>query len=199
MRVALLAVALLPSSLFANDPLTNVMTQQPAAVVEAPPIVVEEQWLTSHRKQPVFGMDIMLGQQSGLRANLTVHSTERTSLVIEGFYGGLFTRLGQSEGAGAGVRWNISHHGCDAVTFGPGLDVFFNFQDGEAIFLAPTVDLAWRHNFGERSCLMLGINAGIGIGVSGTVNGDEYYRPRRRPDAAGKVTPLISVFGGLRF
>jgi hypothetical protein len=73
------------------------------------------------------------------------------------------------------------------------VDVLFNFRDGQAVMLAPTVDLAWRRDFGERVGWVLGMNAGIGVGLSGRRNGHDDEA------AAGQVTPLISVFGGLRF
>ena len=119
-----------------------------------------------------FGMDLLIGQQTGIRSTLALHANERSSFVVEGYYGGLFTKFGGSEGAGAGVRWVTSRGGPDAVTLGPGLDVLFNFNEGKATMLAPTVDIAWRHSFGNRAGLVLGINAGVGIGLSGHSGGE---------------------------
>ena len=83
--------------------------------------------------------------------------------------------------------------GHDSVTLGPGVDLLFHLNRGKAVVLAPTVDVAWRRNFGERAAFVLGINAGIGIGLSGG-------RDRDRDDpVAGKVTPLISFYTGLKF
>lgn len=140
-----------------------------------------------------FGMDLLLGYQTGIRPNVALHTNERSAFVLEGYYGGLFTKFGGSEGAGAGVRWVTSRGGLDAVTIGPGLGVLFNFNDGKATMLAPTVDLAWRHTFGNRAGLVLGINAGFGIGLSGRSGGDD------GDNVAGKVTPLISFYSGLRY
>jgi len=140
----------------------------------------------------VFGMDLLLGQQCGIRPSIALLSTEHSSFVVEGFYGGLFTKFGASEGAGAGVRWLTSRGGNDAVTIGPGADVLFNLNHGKASFLAPTVDIAWRHGFGNRSALVLGINPGLGIGLSGNSGNED-------SQIAGKVTPLISFYSGLRY
>jgi hypothetical protein len=158
------------------------------------------EWLSSEAsKAPLLGMDLLLGQQIGIRPNVTLFSTEQTTLVAEGFYGALLTKFGVSEGAGAGVRWSMTRGGNDSVTFGPGLDVLFNFRDGQAVFLAPTIDFAWQHKFGERASFLLGINAGIGIGLSGYSNEPHSYRDRDRDAVSGKITPLISLFSGLRF
>ena len=81
----------------------------------------------------------------------------------------------------------------DSITFGPGVDVFFNFNEEKATFIAPTVDVAWRHGFGERAALMLGVNAGVGVGLSGRDDNNGYG------SISGKVTPLISFFTGLRY
>src|SRR6266540_3107467 len=64
-----------------------------------------------------FGMDLLLGQQTGIRPTLALHANERSSFVVEGYYGGLFTKFGGSEGAG--VRWVTTRGGPDAVTIGP--------------------------------------------------------------------------------
>lgn len=140
-------------------------------------------------------MDILLGQQTGIRPTLALYSNERSSIVVEGYYGALFTRFGSSESAGAGGRWLFTRGGCDSVTFGPGVDVFFNLDRENAIILAPTVDLAWRHGFGERAALKLGINAGFGVGLSGR---RDHYR-HGSDDVAGQVTPLISFYAGLGY
>lgn len=161
------------------------------ALAEKTAVLTGECFSTNRTLWPVFGMDLLLGQQTGIRPSLALTANERASFLIEGYYGGLFTKFGGSEGAGAGLRWVTSRGGSDAVTVGPGIDVLFHFNDGKAIFLAPTVDIAWRHEFGNRAALMLGLNAGIGIGLGGD-DGD-------RERVSGKVTPLISLYTGLRY
>lgn len=183
-RLVLLALAAVPSAARAQDaPPPAPITVNQTVILEAPPAGPGE---------PYLGLDLMVGQMSGIRPSFAVHRSDRAALVVEGFYGGLLTKLGQSEGAGAGVRWNVSRGGRDAVTLGPGVDVLFNFRDGQAVMLAPTVDLAWRRDFGDRVGWTLGINAGVGVGVGGRRDDDG-------GSAVGRVTPLISVFGGLRF
>jgi hypothetical protein len=185
-RLALLLLVAVPSAARAQDP--------PPAVPPAPADAPAPVWgAPADCREPLLGLDIMVGQMSGIRPHVAVFRSERSAVVVEGFYGGLLTKFGQSEGAGAGVRWNFTRGGRDSVTLGPGVDVLFNFRDGEAVFLAPTVDLAWRRDFGDRAGLTLGVNAGIGVGLSGDRDGD------RDDPAAGRVTPLISVFGGLRY
>ncbi|MFO0810422.1 MAG: hypothetical protein U0746_17495 [Gemmataceae bacterium] len=197
-RSVLVAVVVaIPSLAGADEPLPAVLPPPPPPppVVAEAPAVTGGMWFDSDRSpQPFFGMDVMLGQQMGVRPNVAVWRTDTSAIVVEGFYGALLTKLAQSEGAGGGLRWLFtrgSRDGCNTVVVGPGMDVLYNFTDGQATFLAPTVDIAWRHNFGERSGWTLGLNAGVGVGVSG--------RRDCGCDAAGTVTPLISGFFGLRF
>lgn len=183
-RVVLLAaVAAVPTAARGQD----------APPAEAAP---ELHWFeVNGSREPLLGLDLLVGQQTGIRPSLAVFRNERSAWVVEGFYGALLTRLGESEGAGVGVRWQTTRGGRDSVTFGPGVDVLFNFRDGQATFLAPTVDLAWRRDFGDRVGCVFGMNAGLGVGLSGTDGGRRWDRD----PVAGRVTPLISVFGGLRF
>ena len=188
MRVplVLLTLAALPAAARAQDapPPAAPVTVNQTVVIEAPP---------PEAREPILGLDLMVGQLSGIRPSIAIHRTDRTALVVEAFYGAVLTKLGTSEGAGAGFRYNVSRGGQNSVTFGPGIDVLFNFRDGNVVMLAPTVDLAWRRDFGDRVGSVLGIQAGVGVGLSGQYGG------RDDKSAAGQVTPLISVFGGLRF
>lgn len=165
---------------------------QAAALAEKTAALTGEWAAPARSTSPAFGIDLMLGQMTGIRPTFGLHINDNSTLQIEGYYGALFTKFSGSEGAGAGVRWVTSRGGLDAVTFGPGVDVLFNFNDGKAVMLAPTVDLAWRHTFGNRAALSLGINAGIGVGISGYGNDED------KP-VSGKVTPLISFYAGLRY
>lgn len=165
----------------------------PAAPVTVNQTVVLEAAPAPGPGEPILGLDLMVGQLSGIRPNVAIHRGDRTALVVEAFYGGILTKLGTSEGAGAGLRYNVSRGERDSVTVGPGADVLFNFRDGQAVIFAPSVDVAWRRDFGDRVGCVLGIQAGVGVGLSGRYNG------RDDKAAAGQVTPLISLFGGLRF
>lgn len=178
-----------------DEPLLLVVPQSsasPAALADKTAVMTGDWFASSSSFAPVFGMDLMLGQQTGIRPSLGLYSSEKSSFLVEGYYGGLFTKFGASEGAGAGVRWVTSRGGLDAVTIGPGLDVLFNFNHGRATFLAPTVDIAWRHSFGNSAGLVLGLNAGLGVGLYGH-RGDDGER------VSGRVTPLISFYTGLRY
>jgi hypothetical protein len=58
--------------------------------------------------------------------------------------------------------------------------------------VAPSIELSYLRCFNEHgSGWEVGIIGGVGVGVWGTGSHDR--------DAAGQVTPLISVFTGLRF
>lgn len=165
----------------------------PAALADNSAAMSSERMTSNRMTAPIFGMDLLLGQQSGIRPSIALYSTEKSSFLVEGYYGGLLTKFGASEGAGAGARWVTSGGGHDAVTVGPGLDVLFNLNHGAATFLAPSVDIAWRHGFGDRAGLVLGLNAGLGIGLSGH-NGDADGE-----QVSGRLTPLISLYTGLRY
>jgi hypothetical protein len=139
-----------------------------------------------------FGMDLLLGQMMGIRPNFAINVNDRSAVAVEGFYGALLSKFGDSEAAGLGARWVSTRGGIDSVILGPGVDVFFHFNDGKAVILAPNLDIAWRHSFGNRAGLVLGMNAGVGIGMSG----------RERDDGdsvSGKVSPIISFYSGLRY
>ncbi len=197
LRTLIVAVLIgLPSFAHAGDPPPASLPLSPAdsSTLADKTDVLTGEWVTSGRRvAPAFGMDLLFGQQMGIRPSVAVYSTARTSFLVEGFYGALLTKFGASEGAGAGVRWVTTRGGRDAVTLGPGLDVFFNINRGAATFIAPTVDISWRHSFGDRAALDLGLNAGVGIGLSGSRNHD------RDEKVAGRATPLISAFAGLRY
>ncbi|MFO0803111.1 MAG: hypothetical protein U0791_08335 [Gemmataceae bacterium] len=164
-----------------------------AALPEKTAVLTGEWAAPARGTAPAFGMDLLLGQLTGIRPTFALPVNENSAVQIEGYYGGIFSKFGGSEGAGAGVRWVMSRGGADAVTIGPGVDVLFHFNDGQAVILAPTVDLAWRHSFGNRAALVLGINAGVGIGLSGRSHDDG------GDPVSGRATPLISVYSGLRY
>ncbi|MFO0841306.1 MAG: hypothetical protein U0797_02760 [Gemmataceae bacterium] len=65
--------------------------------------------------------------------------------------------------------------------------IYYNFDD-QYWMLAPTIDVAWVRAIGDSRAWQIGLNAGLGVGVSGP--------PVR---GVGRVTPLFSLFTGFRF
>jgi hypothetical protein len=145
-------------------------------------------------REPPFAIELMLGQAIGIRGQVSVYRNNFEAVVVEGFYGELFHNLGSAQALGTGARYLLRTNWpdcCDAIHFGPGLDVFFQLNHNDLILLTPSVDVAWLHNLGGGLEWELGLELGLGIGVSGhTSHGHS---------AAGDVTPLISVYTGLRF
>jgi hypothetical protein len=137
---------------------------------------------------------LIAGQETGVRAQIALFRDNHEALVVEGFYGYLFHDLGSSQTLGAGARYLVRASWpdcCDAIHFGPGLDVFFQLNHNNLFLLTPSVDVAWLHSLGAGIDWEIGLDAGLGIGVSGhTSHGHS---------AVGDVTPLISVYTGLRF
>jgi MFS family permease len=143
--------------------------------------------------EPLFAIELLLGQVSGVRGQVAGYRDSREALVVEGFYGELFHDLGSSTALGAGGRWLFFPWSDDfgRPIFGPGVDVFFGLNHKNLILLTPSLDLGWMFNLGGGLYWELGLEAGLGIGMSGhTRNGNS---------ALGKITPLISVYTGLRF
>ncbi len=194
------ALALAAPAAPAQEP-APYLTGGPAALPPPPPVVVEPLPAgpapapgPAGGGQPLLGMDLMLGMQTGIRPQIGVWHTPDWGLMAEGFYGAMFTKFASTEAAGAGLRMVFRRNpraGCDTVLLGPGVDMLCQFRDGGLWLLAPTIDVAWRHPIGESSGWEIGLNAGIGIGVSG--------QERRDDPVSGRVTPLISLYSGLRF
>ena len=189
----LAAVTLSSAAARGDEPPPAAPPAGPSTFADKTAVLTGQCFAPARNPEPLFGLDLMLGQQMGVRPNLAVYSTERSSLVVEGFYGALLTKFGASEAAGGGARWVTTRGGRDCVTLGPGVDVFFHLNRGRAVVLAPTVDLAWRRGFGDWAAVVLGMTAGVGVGLSGGRNND-------RDDAvSGRVTPLIGFYTGLRY
>jgi hypothetical protein len=148
----------------------------------------------AYAREPWFAIELMLGQQTGVRGQVTLFGNAHEALVVEGFYGVLFHDLGSAQALGTGARYLVQSTWFDCVNslqFGPGLDVFFQLNHNGLILLAPSIDLAWLVNIGGGIEWEIGLDAGLGIGVAGhTHHGNA---------AAGDLTPLISVYTGLRF
>jgi hypothetical protein len=142
---------------------------------------------------PLFAVDLMLGQELGVRGQVVPYADRYGALVVEGFYGGLFTDIGSSQALGAGGRWLWSDwlDACDSLVFSPGVDVFFGLNHRALILLTPSVDLGWMLKLGPSLEWEIGLEAGLGIGVSGYTDHGH--------SAVGDFTPLISLYTGLRF
>ena len=201
LRIPLMALVLAAQSVARGDeppagppPLPAAPPPAGSSAVADKTAVMTGQWFAPARgPEPLFGLDLMLGQQMGVRPSLAVYSNERSSLVAEGFYGALLTKFGASEAAGVGARWVTTRGGRDCVTLWPGVDVFFHLTRGRAVGRAPTGDVAGRHGFGDRAAAVLGLTTGVGVGLSGGRNND------RDDPVSGRVTPMIGVYTGLRY
>lgn len=192
-RFVLLALLLLTTPLVTLAQEAPLLTSVTAPSVERPPAPPSYLQESTSVTGPTFGMDLMVGQLTGVRPSMTVLNLEWSTVLVEGFYGGMFSKFDASETLGAGVRWMMTRPGVDSVTFGPGVDVMFSLNKGKAVYLAPTIDVSWQHKFGERAAFLLGINVGIGVGLSGR------EQDRHGDTVSGRVTPLISLFTGFRF
>jgi hypothetical protein len=198
--VALLAVLLAGRAGQAQQPLelapcVSTSLQAPASPCPPPvePVPCCPQRV-SRDSEPLFAVELLLGQETGVRGQFALFRDSREAVVIEGFYGVLFHDLGSTDALGAGARWLFWTgwpDNCSSVVFGPGADVFFQLDHNGLILLTPSIDLAWVFNLGGGLELEFGLDAGLGIGVAGHTNHGH--------SAVGDVTPLISVYAGLRF
>lgn len=142
-----------------------------------------------------FGVDVLLGQFTGVRGQVAVFRAPDRAFVLEGFYGAILDKLSAGEGAGGGARYyfhRTDRTGSNSVLIGPGLGAYYHTRKG-LWMAAPTVDIAWVHAISENGAFELGLNAGIGIAVSDL---PRYYYERSE---VGRVTPLFSLFTGFRF
>jgi hypothetical protein len=142
---------------------------------------------------PPFAVELMLGQELGFRGQVVPYADRDGALVVEGFYGALFTDVGSSQALGAGGRWLWSDWlgTCDALVLGPGVDVFFGLNHRALILLTPSVDVGWMVRMGPSLDWEIGLEVGLGIGVSGHTDHGH--------SAVGDFTQLISLYTGLRF
>ena len=190
------AQAQLPSSIPPAQPVVVSPPPPPASVADKPLGVFKG----DHPSAPAdggtpFAVDLLLGQFSGIRAQVAVFQTADRALMVEGFYGAILDRLASGEGVGGGARYyfrRTSRNGDNSLLIGPGLGAYYHTRDG-VWMAAPTLDLAWAHTIGDTAAFELGLNAGVGIGLTDR-NRDYYQRTE-----TGRVTPLFSVFSGFRF
>ena len=129
-----------------------------------------------------------------MRGQFALFRDGNEAFVAEGFYGYLYHHLGSSQTLGAGGRFLVETRWLDcsdAILFGPGVDVFFQLNHNELILLTPSLDIAWLHALGAHLVWEVGLDVGLGIGVSG--------HTKEGNSAAGDVVPLISIYTGLRF
>jgi hypothetical protein len=202
MRVALLlgmtaAVALAAGPARADDPVPAVTAPPalppppPGPQVVAPPGVFIGDPGEMADGRTTIALDLILGMQTGARLQGVVHQAAHRVFVAEGFYGALFSKLGSSEAAGVGGRVlfrRVGRDDCHAMLLGPGVNMFYQFHDDAQWILAPSLDLAWLRSIGDFGAgWQVGINAGLGVSVSGRERGGD------------AVTPIISIFTGFRF
>lgn len=184
MRVALSSLALmLCLTARGEEPLVPV----PAPMADPAPDAdaTAPGWLTGQ---------LMLGQQLGVRGQMRVAQFDDWTLSAEGFYGALLVNFGSSETAGGGLRAytrRTSADGHKALLLGPGVNFFYQFDDGGLPIVAPSLDLSWMCGFGNGCGWEIGLNAGFGVSLSERRDG--------RDVNAGEVTPIISIFSGFRF
>src|SRR5262245_52107434 len=97
----LVALCLFSACAFGNEQavLTSEPSGNPTLIDNSPiPAIVT----STPTMDPTFGLDLMLGMMTGIRAEGVLTRGDHGSLRAEGFYGALFTKFGASEGAGAG-------------------------------------------------------------------------------------------------
>jgi hypothetical protein len=181
-----------PSPMPATPPIVPPVIPLPAPAL-APPVVIPAAGCPCDcgGGGTQFGIDLMLGMQSGIRGQWAFQRTEKTAWVIEGFYGALLDKLGSGEGAGFGGRYyyrRTNVDGCNSLLLGPGVGAYYHFHD-EVWMLAPTLDVGWVRAISDTGAWEIGLNAGFGIGLN---NGRDY-------EEAGKVTPLFTLYTGFRF
>jgi hypothetical protein len=168
-------------------------TPPPGPVID----VGQEHWLV---------VQFMLGTEAGIRFQLGFdHACDHT-WAGELFLGAAATRFGVGGVVGVGGRvhytW-MSGRWSDALLVSPGIDVFVlgghdrrrgilepEYPKEDVLFLAPTVDISWLHDFTPHFGWELGLHVGLGVGLAG--------RDYRGESAGGMVTPLLSLYTGFR-
>lgn len=177
-------------------PYESTSLQMPACVCPPPLVAGPAPYCTptpAFDSEPLFAVQLMLGQELGVRGQVVPYADRSGAFVVEGFYGGLFTDFGSSQALGTGGRWLWSDWlgTGDALVFGPGVDVFFGLNHRRLILLTPSVDLEWILKLCPSLEWEIGLEAGLGIGMSGYTDHGH--------SAVGDFTQLISLFTGLRF
>jgi hypothetical protein len=179
-----------------DAPCESTNLQTPLCVCPPPAVAGPAPYCTptpAFEGEPPFAVELMLGQELGVRGQVGPYADRYGAIVVEGFYGGLFTDVGSSQALGAGGRWLWSDwlNTGDSLFFGPGVDVFFGLNHRALILLTPSVDLGWMLKLGPCFEWEIGLEAGLGIGVSGCTDHGH--------SAVGDFTQLISLYTGLRF
>jgi hypothetical protein len=185
-------------AILSQEPAPPKLPSAPVPAAEAPALVPAPIPSVAAPSEPVntpgwVAADIFLGQQMGLRAQVSVYRHGPVTYVAEGFYGALLTRFGASEAMGGGARalfCRASRDGNNTLLLAPGLNVLYQVNEDGLVLLAPSVELSWLHGFGGGGGWEIGLSAGLGIGVAGGT---------RHRDDVGQVTPLISLYSGFRF
>jgi len=143
-----------------------------------------------------------------LGVDIAVFSEGRASLQLGTGGGGNVAVAGITPAVGGGVRVRLevlkSATGRNALLVGPGINFLFAWDsspedagmvdlgpDSTVVLLAPSVDIAWVHQFSRHFGLMLGLHAGAQVAVAGM---DNIGQP-----IAGRAAPVLSFFTGVRF
>lgn len=177
-------------------PCESTSFQAPPCICPPPPVAGPAPCCTptpAFDHEPSFAVDLMLGQELGVRGQVVPYADRYGAFVVEGFYGALFTDVGSSQALGAGARWLWTDWlgTSDSLFFGPGVDVFFGLNHRALILLTPSVDLGWMLKLGPCLEWEIGLEVGLGIGMSGYTDHGH--------SAVGDFTQLIALYTGLRF
>ncbi len=155
-------------------------------------------------------LDLVLGLETLLRLGVDIaeFADGRASVELEAVGGGAIGVAGITPlvGGGARVRLEVlkSATGKNALLIGPGLNFLVAWDsspedpgmvdlgpDSTVLILAPSVDIAWVHQFSQHLGIVLGLHAGAQVAVVGV---DNVSRP-----IAGRAAPVLSFFTGFRF
>jgi len=154
-------------------------------------------------------LDLLIGLPVGVRLKLpTINFTDKSRLVLEGVYGGLASTMGIAEVKGGGVRIQLNitqdSDANDALFISPGVDLLVLSGKGagdrswidfnpysDVYLLTGTVDVAYVHEFAKHFGLEVGAQLGGGISLKGMDSSNQ--------DSKGKLTPIFSLFTGMRF
>ncbi len=156
----------------------------------------------------VVTFDLLVGSMiTGARLQGKIWSDENKSVVLEAAAGEGFTSAGFNTTYGAGARLQINlaedHAHKNALFVSPGLDVYLlTTTPGEGgtdalvpytnvYFVGANVDVAYVHQFARHFGWDIGLHGGAAVGLAGTGT--------TGADAAGSISPEVSLFTGFRF
>jgi len=154
-------------------------------------------------------LDLLIGQETALRLGFDALALgDRTSVVLEGLFGGALGIAGITPVAGGGVRIQIevarTANFRNALLISPAFDLLVAWDsspedggmidlgpDSNVVLLSTNVEVAWLHRFSRHFGISLGLHAGAQVSLGGLSNVGEETR--------GRVGPELSVVFGIRF